>query len=197
MQANDGLLSFASATKAASDFVTHLYAPVFSRIDPEEVGARARSMRIATDYGNRLSAKSQNLRPQTLKLLAEKYSSHSFVIDEHEAESLFFKVRHATKQEFEIIKELGKYARFEVPSQSDFVFCALSKHTPLLKDTEAQEGTDDATNQQRRIPPKNGGNSKGAGRKAVPSARNTAHRRANGNGPSNGSKRPTVPGAGG
>lgn len=38
IQANNGLMSFATASKAASEFVTHLYSPIFARIDPEEVG---------------------------------------------------------------------------------------------------------------------------------------------------------------
>ncbi len=130
IQSNNGLLSFPSAAKAASDFVTQLYAPIFSRIDPEEVGARARSMRIAADYGRRLALKSQNLKtPQTLRLLSETYSSHSFVIDRQEAETLFQHVREADKDEQAVIGALGRYARFEVGEGTDFVFSALSSRT--------------------------------------------------------------------
>lgn len=138
MQANNGLLSFTSATKAASDFVTQLYAPVLSRIDPEEVGARARSMRIAADYGNRLSVKSQNLKAKTLKILAETYSSHSFVIDRQEAETLFTRVRSVDKTEAAVVNALGRSARFEL---SDFAFHALS-----VKPAQEQPG--DLPNEQ-------------------------------------------------
>jgi hypothetical protein len=127
MQANNGLLSFSSATKAASDFVTQLYNPVFSRIDPEEVGARARSMRIAADYGKRLAVKWQNLKPDTIKALSETYSSHSFVIDHLEAESLFNRVRLANQEEQALVEALGRGARYELPNSADFVFEALSK----------------------------------------------------------------------
>lgn len=140
MQANNGLLSFASATKAASDFVTQLYAPVFSRIDPEEVGARARSMKIAADYGQRLALKSQNLKPNTLRLLSETYSSHSFVIDYHEAEQLFNRVRIANDVERELVSALGVLSRFEV-NQGDFVFHPLSeKATSRASHDEANAG---------------------------------------------------------
>lgn len=162
MQANDGLLSFPAASKAASDFVTQLYAPIFSRIDPEEVGARARSMRIAIDYGQRLAIKGQNLKPETLKLLAEKYSSHSFVIDQSEAEQLFLRVRSATKDELEIVRLLGKHARYEVPARSDFVFCALSgKDVHHGKRSQAS-----AAGHTGGGPSKNGGNPKGTARPA-------------------------------
>jgi hypothetical protein len=139
MQANNGLLSFSSATKAASDFVTQLYNPILSRIDPEEVGARARSMRIAADYGKRLAVKWQNLKPDTLKALAETYSSHSFVIDHAEAETLFQRVRWADDNERALVSALGNGARFEVAGPADFVFEALSPGhgEPQRKDDNA------------------------------------------------------------
>lgn len=150
MQANNGLLSFASATKAASDFVTQLYAPVFSRIDPEEVGARARSMKIAADYGQRLAIKSQNLKNETLRLLSETYSSHSFVIDYHEAETLFKRVRIANDAERDLVAALGVLARFEAPT-ADFVFHALSE--------KAEKGTSHDKPDAGGNPPENGGDS--------------------------------------
>jgi hypothetical protein len=110
-----GMISFSFAAKAASDFVTQLYGPVFGRVDPEEVGARTRSMRIASDYGQRLSVKSQNLKPDTLRLLAETYSSHSFVIDQQEAEGLFNRVRETTDEERSVIVALDRLARFQTP----------------------------------------------------------------------------------
>lgn len=139
MQANNGMLSFPSATKAASDFVTQLYAPVFSRIDPEEVGARARSMRIAADYGQRLALKTQNLKPTTLRMLAETYSSHSFVIDRREAETLFLRVRSVDKDEAAVVNALGRFARFQM---QEFSFHALSSK---VSDQPQREPKNDGT----------------------------------------------------
>jgi hypothetical protein len=147
MSANRGQLSFAAASKVASDFVTALYAPVFGRIDPEEVGARARSMRIADDYGKRLEAKWQNLKPGTLTSLAEKYSSHSFVIDYREAGQLFHRVRTATDPEMGLILALGAHSRFQIPSDgaSEVVIYALSPEPPKqdeANDPVPQDGRD-------------------------------------------------------
>jgi len=155
IQSNNGQLSFASASKAASDFVTQLYAPVFARIDPEEVGARSRSMRIASDYGRRLAVKSQNLKPDTLRLLAETYSSHSFVIDQQEAETLFVRVRRTSDEEDAVVAALGWYARFEVPNPADFVFEALSARS---KQPTTTTGVEHGAAQQGGDSPKNGGN---------------------------------------
>ena len=157
MSANNGLLSFASATKAAAELVTQLYAPVFARIDPEEVGARARSMRIATDYGRRLALKSQNLRGNTLKLLAETYPSHSFVIDRTEAETLFLRVRAADEKEMRLVKALGKYARFDMSGSGDVVFRSLSAPSVDLK----RSGSD-ADAHPRGRPKSNDGNTQRA-----------------------------------
>jgi hypothetical protein len=170
MASNQGLLSFASATKAASDFVTQLYAPVFSRIDPEEIGVRARSMRIATDYGRRLSLKSQNLRTDTLRLLSETYSSHSFVIDRQEAETLFLRVRVPTETELQIVAAMGKFARFDLGQGSNIVFRALSVPP------EVTEGVANGQAVERGNSHANGGNSQRADGAAKP--------------PTNGAKRP-------
>jgi hypothetical protein len=164
MRANNGLLSFTSATKAASDFVTQLYAPVFSRIDPEEVGARARSMRIAADYGRRLSVKSQNLKPATLSVLAETYSSHSFVIDRQEAETLFLRVRSLDKNEAAVVNALGRPARFQM---SDFSFQALSTK-PADK---AQKDAKNGGTLTRRNKAKDARNLEGSTRSSSPDAK--------------------------
>lgn len=138
IRANNGLLSFSSATKAASDLVTQLYAPVFARIDPEEVGARARSMRIAIDYGRRLAVRSQNVRNHTLKVLAETYPSHSFVIDLQEAVGLFNRVRRANVEELALIDCLADHARFDLSGSSPVIAEALHE-TP---DKSQGVGTD-------------------------------------------------------
>jgi hypothetical protein len=111
-----GIVSFQTASHAAIEAIAALYSPIFSRIDPEEVGSRSRAMRIGQDYGRRLSAVSQNLKDGALEKLAQTYSSHSFVIDVLEARSLFNNVRDASALEIEAIISLGDVAR--MPSSS-------------------------------------------------------------------------------
>ncbi|MBI1650402.1 SDH family Clp fold serine proteinase [Hyphomicrobium sulfonivorans] len=134
MRANNGLLSFASATHAAAEFVTKLYGPIFGNIDPEEIGARARSMKIATDYGMRLDLKWKNLKVNALKSLSDDYPSHSFVIDHREADKLFNRVRLARKDERALVAELGKLARFEIPrvAATDYLFQMISTKRNIM-----------------------------------------------------------------
>lgn len=106
-------------------------------------------MRIAVDYGRRLDSKTSNLRQDALKLLAETYSSHSFVIDQREASSLFHRVREATSAERGIVDALGTWSRFQRQASSEFLFCALSEKASTEEKT-------DATTQQRRNQEANG-----------------------------------------
>ena len=142
MSANNGLLSFAAASRSVGEFVSQLYAPVFGRVDPEEVGAKTRSMRIAQDYGQRLAARWQNVKPNTIQVLAESYSSHSFVIDQREAAALFERVRMATADEAMLVALLGNYARFQIARDESLIYM-LSTSKPaeeIPNDNDADGG---------------------------------------------------------
>lgn len=111
-----GVISFQTASHCASEIVGALYGPIFERIDPEEVGSRARAMRIGEDYGVRLNEKFKNLKQGALTQLSQSYSSHGFVIDNEEACALFERVRVADEVEQAVVQALGVRARF--PGQS-------------------------------------------------------------------------------
>lgn len=107
-----GVVSFQTASHAATEIVGSLYGPIFARIDPEEVGSRSRAMRIGADYGKRLNLKWNNMKQDALDILSQTYSSHGFVIDFLEAQSLFNRVRVANEQEMENLLSLGDITRF-------------------------------------------------------------------------------------
>lgn len=107
-----GVVSFQTASHCASEIVGALYGPIFERIDPEEVGSRARAMRIGEDYGVRLNEKFKNLKQGALAQLSQSYSSHGFVIDNDEACALFERVRMADEIEKSVVQTLGGKARF-------------------------------------------------------------------------------------
>lgn len=111
LSSSGGIVSFQTASHAATEIVTALYGPIFSRIDPEEVGSRSRAMRIGEDYGQRLSLKWENLKNGALAALSQDYSSHGFVIDFFEAQSLFHRVRLANETEMKLVLSLGVVAR--------------------------------------------------------------------------------------
>ena len=138
MNDTDAIISFKTAAQAASELVTGLYRPIFAQIDPMEVGEKARSMRIASDYGNRLDLRAKNLKEDALKHLTQTYSSHSFVIDMQEAEGLFKSTRILSDEERDLIDSLDITARHEVQTedQEPFFLC--------LSTSEDGEHDDDA-----------------------------------------------------
>lgn len=114
MQSTGRVVSFTSAAKIATEFSTGLFAPIFERIDPYDVGQKARSMRIANDYGQRLARVTNNLKDGSLDKLTRGYPSHSFVIDSEEAQELFNNARALTQAECDLVESLGALARREI-----------------------------------------------------------------------------------
>ena len=143
MAATDLIISFKTATQAASELVAGLYAPIISQIDPMEVGEKARSMRIASDYGQRLNAHSENLRNGAIEHLTQTYPSHSFVIDMDEAQSLFKNIRELSEKEQHLVDELGIEARGEVRTENDRPIIRCLSGT-AKKEIENDEATDRA-----------------------------------------------------
>ena len=106
-----GIISFQTASHSAAEIVASLFGPIFARIDPEEVGSRARAMRIGEDYALRLNEKFHNLKPNSLTTISQSYTSHGFVIDILEAQSLFHKVRMALDSEKMLVETVGECCR--------------------------------------------------------------------------------------
>jgi len=121
------VVSFQTAAKTAADLVTGLYAPIFAQIDPYDVGEKARAMRIATEYGKRLAAKTNSLKQDSLNVLTRTYPSHSFVIDMTEAQELFSSVRLADVSEAKIADGLGLISRSETNNREPVMVCLSVK----------------------------------------------------------------------
>ena len=106
-----GIVTFKTASEVVNGMISALYGPIFAQIEPEEVGSRARAMRIGEEYAERLDVYG-NLKPNALRTLSTRYTSHSFVIDHLEADALFKKVRLANDKEMTIIEGTGNSRRY-------------------------------------------------------------------------------------
>ena len=148
------VVSFPTAAKAASDLVTGLFAPIFARIDPYDVGEKARAMRIATEYGKRLAARTGNLKPKTLEMLTRTYPSHSFVIDMTEAVELFINVRVVSDEEALIAADLGILARYESGTQPTMAYLSqeleIKDERVEVKAATSKRGKGDVAENLRR-----------------------------------------------
>ena len=137
-------VTFRTASDIAGQITVGLFEPLYAQINPVEVGEMARSMRIAMDYGKRLGAFSNNLRPQALELLCETYPSHGFVIDDQEATSIFKNLRAPTASELEIASLLGPLATTPQPQARIFFLNEEFKEQPNVTQADAAGAPDPA-----------------------------------------------------
>ena len=136
-----GIVSFQTASRSASEIVGALYGPIFAHIEPEDVGSRARAMRIGEDYGTRLNQEFNNLRPDALIHLSQSYTSHGFVIDLREAAALFHNVRESSESEKTLVQQLGERCR--IPSQQLYFDNVTELYENILAEGEASDDNDE------------------------------------------------------
>ena len=119
---SSGQITLKTAMDTAAKLTTGLFEPIYGQIDPMRLREDGRSTRIAQQYGNRLNAKSQNLKPGALQRLIAQYPTHLFEIDREEAAGeLFERVREPSQAEIELMKALGPVVR-EPLGKTSFAF---------------------------------------------------------------------------
>jgi hypothetical protein len=111
------------STRLASDIATNLavglFKEMYAQLDPVRLGEIARAVRIAADYGERLTDPSRcNPKPGTLDRLVTKYPAHRFVIDRREAAELFAKVRYPSATELRFIEHVDFATRTPLASDA-------------------------------------------------------------------------------
>ncbi len=99
IQRSQGQITIQTAAKIAKDLSIGLLSPISQQINPVYVGEVGRALNIALHYGKMLNGMSLNLKKGALDKLISAYPSHSFVIDVHEAQSIFNRVRSSEEPE--------------------------------------------------------------------------------------------------
>ena len=91
-------LAFSTRMSAeiATNVTVGLLAPIYQQIDPVRLAEVDRSLRIASDYGERIGK--SNLKPKALERLLAGYPSHNFVIDREEAGEIFQNVEEPSEE---------------------------------------------------------------------------------------------------
>lgn len=107
-----GAVTFRTAADIASKLTIGVIGPIADKIDPVRMGADQRAQNVGRDYAIRLNLRPENLRSDgSLSMLLSGYSSHSFVIDIHEAERLFNDVKPLEGERALVIAVLSDIAR--------------------------------------------------------------------------------------
>lgn len=138
VQKSGSSISTKLASEIAKDFAVGLMAPISEQINPYRVSEANRSMAIAAHYGENVRKK--NLKKtvinknvgDALAYLIKGYPTHSYVIDKKEAKTLFEKVRSLDDTEQNLIKLLGRTARFPQTSDEPVIFDV----SDLLRESE-------------------------------------------------------------
>lgn len=122
-----GSVTLKTATQIATELAKGIVSPIIAQIDPMHVGEVSRALKIGKQYGERLSAHSNNLNEGSLDRLVEEYPSHGFVIDRKEASELFVNVRKLTASESALVQLLGAVVRTPSSAMDDPILFFVSE----------------------------------------------------------------------
>lgn len=101
-------VTFKTSAEVAATLTQPYIAKIAEQISPINIGETVRLMTIAKDYGERLNSLYTNLIDEnSLDRLISGYSSHSFVIDLKEAQTLFRRASRAPEPLLSLIEALG------------------------------------------------------------------------------------------
>lgn len=112
-----GTITTSVAAEIASSLTVGIFSPISAQIDPLRIGVVKRAIQIGLKYGERLASK--NVRVGTVEKLVNDYPAHGFVIDQQEAEKLFFNVRGFDEGESLIYSMIDHVLR--IPDKNGFV----------------------------------------------------------------------------
>lgn len=137
-------ISTRSAAQIAASLVAGLLEPIAAQIDPHRLGEAIRAINIASYYGERLAT--SNVKDDALDRLISGYPTHTFVIDIHEARTLFEVVGQLTDDEVEIaerLQETGGMIRY--PSEEPVILDVKGMLAVSDESTEEITDGDDGT----------------------------------------------------
>jgi len=136
-------ISMKLATSMAIRLTVGLLGPIYSQINPMQIGETQRAMDVGRAYGERLDVK-KNLKDDALDKLLEQYPSHDFSIDFDEAKTLFHRISRPDELERELGQELAfLLLNYQTVSARKALILYLNEPKPEIKKDEehaAQHG---------------------------------------------------------
>lgn len=152
LRSNDIGFSTKLSAEVATNLTVGLLKPIYEQIDPVRLAEVDRSLRIASDYGERLIGSNGNVRDgkEGLVRLLTKYSSHGFVIDHMEAREIFKNVEESCSDMAVVARRFRTVANWALVRDEPFVHIvstempAPSPPPPPSGDPEPGKGNDNA-----------------------------------------------------
>ncbi len=102
----------------ALSFVSDLMRPMFERVDVVQYTKQSRVLKIAEEYATRLlqrSGMAEAKAKQVARSLVEKYPTHGFYLDAHEAEDIKLPVEPVPDEAADVIDKLYTYLHSKRP----------------------------------------------------------------------------------
>jgi hypothetical protein len=132
---DDLIFSTKMAAELATNITVGLLKPIYEQIDPIRLAEVDRSLKISSEYGERIGL--NNLKEGALERLLVRYPSHGFVIDRREARDLFQNVAKPCEKLEELYRRFRPLADIALEGGERFVYF-VSQEPP----EEVPEGHD-------------------------------------------------------
>ncbi|MGB5107347.1 MAG: hypothetical protein WBP29_11260 [Candidatus Zixiibacteriota bacterium] len=159
-------ISTPSALETAEKLAIGLYAPIYGQLDPVRIGEIARSLLIASDYGERLNQYATNLKDGALVRLVHGYPSHDFVIDFEEARTLFNRISLLTPSLEQLMVMLGQSVQHVAMDERTIqVRCLSQEFSAVAEEVDGKQEGEANVSQSQSGPDKRAG--EGEGTKAI------------------------------
>ena len=143
-----GTISFKLASQLAAEMSTNLLSQVYAQISPDIVGNEKRDLEVATEYGRRLEAISENTNSHTVDHLVKHYPAHDFIIDDDEARLWFNNVDFPSEELYKLLTLLGDDALAEANPARIF---ALTPNDNEDEDEELDDGPEEEAGASARV----------------------------------------------
>ena len=131
------------AAETATALTVGLLKPMYEQVDPIRLAEVERSLKISSDYAQRLShpLSASNLQDEAIEKLVGSYPSHGFVIDRKEATELFKDVELPSEQLLAIADAVELFMRWMLEESTGQSYFAFLGDEPQEKPDEDHAGT--------------------------------------------------------
>lgn len=142
-------LPISDSFRLSAEFVAKIVEPIVKRIDPLQLGSRARQNEISVEYGTRLLTQflgwPRSEARKLLEKLTTQYPSHGFVLDRDELEAIGLNVVKPTAAEDEVLAAFRRKLQYDevdaiflFDSQANKELVELKKKAAELKNESSQ-----------------------------------------------------------
>lgn len=138
-------ISFPLASEVAADVTSEIMTAIAGQLSPTVLGSDYRDLRVAVEYGVRLASMSGNIDNSAIQQLTENYPSHDFIIDIHEARTLFRSVDEAGDNLYRLLTFIGNFVYREHEKGLVVSLTSMMEESGVDDDDDPNESAENAS----------------------------------------------------